>query len=354
MKIFEHKFGNELVYFIKDDIVNGNLAFSNEVTKFEHKYSKLTNNEYSIGVSSNSGGFYTLFAYYKEYHGVCDVVFPSLTFTSPAWSAIQHGHNVIFCNVDEDTLCMDIDNAIELLSTMGRNRQQIIVPTLYGGVSTIPKLSELQYKSGVDVIIDSAHTIKHNYKFTSVYSFHPSKPIMMSSGGMVTTNEFDIDYFVSTYRNFGRKQSPDSYIPGNGFKFYMNTMDAKMGLYQLENTFKNEQKTRRLNYEYISNTKNDKISFISHDKDSTYYIGSCVAKDVETALKIKLNFKSHNIPTTTHYPLLHNTPYYVNKTDRLQTLKKTEDLYRRIINFPIHHNLNESDLDIIKTGLNNV
>jgi dTDP-4-amino-4,6-dideoxygalactose transaminase len=351
MKIFEHKFGNELVNYIKEDMITGNLAFSEEVNKFENRYSKLTGKEYSVAVSSNSGGFYALFAYYKEYYGKCNVIFPTLTFTSPAWSAIQNGHNVRFCDVSEDTLCMDVDSAITISSTMERNTKTIFVPTLYGGITDIPKLSQLY---NIDVIIDSAHTIKHNLNFTSIHSFHPSKPIMMSSGGVVSTNELDIDYFISTYRNFGRTPGPNSYVPGNGFKFYMNTLDAKMGIYQLDNTIKKEQKQRRLNYEYISNNMNTDIRFVPHDSNSTYYIGSCVAKDKETAIKIKNNFNYNNIPTTTYYPLLHRTPYYVNITNRIQTLHKTEDLYDRIINFPIHHNLTKTDLDIIKTGLENV
>ena len=69
------------------------------------------------------------------------------------------------------------------------------MPVLYGGVSTIPNLTETLDNDGYReiVILDSAHCATPKMKSDATFfSFHPYKPIASSDGGMVSTDNKDI------------------------------------------------------------------------------------------------------------------------------------------------------------------
>ena len=184
-----------------------------------------------------------------------------------AWAAKQHGHNLIFVDVDENML-MD--------STMYQKERQIrcerysdggvkpvVMPVLYGGVSDHPKLTEVIRSGGYNefVIADSAHCSTPKIKSdVSLFSFHPYKPIAASDGGMISTDIEEIDEFARSYRNFGRSNTDEGYqISTDGFKFYMNNLNATIALTQLEvyhenleirkeklSTFKKTKSTRKI------------------------------------------------------------------------------------------------------------
>ena len=310
MKVFESKFTKEELNPINEVIKIGQLGFGPNVLEFEKQFQPFSNKKHNVATNSASAAAFIIFAYLKEKYGVCDVYTPSLGFTSPAWAAQHFGHNIIWVDINDNLLfdCKDY------LNKRREKNQPVVMPILYGGVSNIDGWS---LKGDEIVVVDSAHcvtpTIKCDFSF---FSFHPYKPICSSDGGMISTDDLEaIDYFRN-YRNFGRQNINDSYdITQEGFKFYMNNLNATIALISLKK-YKKDLKIRKDNYSKLDNV-------LSHDINSSYYFATKLTNNAN-----QFN-KTHQLAR--HYPLLHKTKYFNSKV----RLLNTELLHNKIINLPL-------------------
>lgn len=319
--MLKHSFSSNSISTITQTIQSGNMGFGPLVKQLESSFN-IINNQYNIATNSASAAAFMIFAYLKEKYGMCEVYVPSLTFNSPIWAAKHFGHKIIFVDVD-DELLFDCSDYLEKSTTPSwkdpTGLKKVVMPTLYGGVSTI---DGWKIRGNEIVVVDAAHcptpTIKYDFAFTS---FHPTKPICSPDGGMIfTPNEEAADYFNS-YRNFGRKTLSEGYdIIQNGFKFYMNNLNAAIALESLKNYSKNLD-IRRKNLHLLQGKFEGR--FLKHDENSSYYFATLItdqAKDLTEKYSL-----------TKLYPLLHKTKYYNN-----YKLSNTEYLHPKIVNLPLY------------------
>jgi len=339
MKLFETKIlVEDIDNVIKPIIQRGDMGFGSNVTLFEKEFQTFSSKKYNTALNSCSAGAYITFAYLKEKYGVCDVYTPSIGFTSMAWSARQHGHNVIFVDVDENML-MSVD-AYKAKRKLRCERysdggiKPVLMPVLYGGVSTIENFTETIKQDNFNefIVVDSAHcSTPQMQSDITLFSFHPYKPIAASDGGMLSTDLEEIYKFTSTYRNFGRSNTANGYeINKSGFKFYMNNLNATIALTQLKRYKYNL--TNRVNAYQKLKESNIKGSLITHDRLSSYYVATVIADDQEYAESMRKKYSEVRL-----YPPLHLQPYYkdCDGTD----LTNTEDIYTRLVNLPLHVNI---------------
>ena len=350
MKSFEPTITKQDIQKVTELLESGNIGFGSNVKIFEDKFSKYSEKKYNIGLNSASAAAYCLFAYLYDKHGSCDIYTPSLGFTSVSWAAEKNGHRVIFVDVD-DNLLFDFDSYKLLRQDpyikKGEGNKTILMPVLYGGVSNVPNFNE-QVTDEI-VIVDSAHciqpTIKSDYIF---FSFHPIKPLTMSCGGLLGTDDEEANEYICSYRNFGRENVGDTYdIVNPGFNFYMNNLNATLGLSQLDSCFQNIKK-RKYNLEYLQKSITLDIGyFTEHDEKSSYYLGTLILNE-RGSEDLRHKLKKNGCDASFHYPYLHLSQYY-NFNVPLDNL---EDLDDRIINLPIHQNLSAIDVSRIVGVIN--
>jgi len=317
MKVFESKFTQEELLPLNEILQKGNLGFGPNVLEFEKQFQSFSNKRHNISTNSASAAAFMIFAYLKEKYGACDVYTPSLGFTSPAWAAKHFGHNIVWVDVNDNLLfdCEDYLSKSQLPQwRIPLGRKKVVMPILYGGVSNI---DNWELKGDEIVIVDSAHcvtpTIECDFSF---FSFHPYKPLCSSDGGMISTSDSEAAEWLGKYRNFGRQNVDNSYdIVQNGFKFYMNNLNASIALISLGKYF-SDLKTREENYSKLNNV-------LPHDNNSSYYFAT---KLIDNAVTFNKNNQLRK-----HFPLLHKTKYF-NNTVRLPN---TELLHSRIINLPL-------------------
>ena len=310
MKVFESKFTKEELNPINEVIKTGQLGFGPNVLEFEKQFQPFSNKKHNTATNSASAAAFIIFAYLKEKYGVCDVYTPSLGFTSPAWAAKHFGHNIIWVDVNDNLLfdCRDY------LNKRRDENQPVVMPILYGGVSNI---DGWDLEGDEIVVVDSAHcvtpTIKCDFSF---FSFHPYKPICSSDGGMISTDDLEATDYFRNYRNFGRQNVNDSYdITQEGFKFYMNNLNATIALISLKK-YKKDLEIRKNNYSKLTN-------ILPHDNNSSFYFA--------TRLSDNANKFNQDHQLARHYPLLHRTEYFNSKV----RLPNTELLHNKIINLPL-------------------
>lgn len=318
------------------------LAFGSNVSQFEEGYKKFSKKKYNIGFNSASSAAYLLYQYLYEKHGPCRVYTPSNGFVSPVYAAIKNGHEVVFVDVDDDLL-LDMEKLKNKI--IRDNKKTIVMPVLYGGVSGIREAYEVCKEESAILVLDSAHcispTMKYDYAF---YSFHPVKPVCMSNGGLLSTDDKEASEYMYSCRNFGRVQRGDSYdILHRGFNFYMNNLNASLGLSQLDRCLANAD-TRRANFAYLRDGIPRNLGrFVEHDVGSSYYLSTLVLRPGDSSVIMRKYLRERGVEASFHYPFLHKSTAYAQRV----TLPVLESLEDRIINLPIHQQLEQEQLEKI-------
>lgn len=333
MKLFETKIDqHDIDNKIAPVLLNGELGFGKNVSLFEEIFSNYSNSPHNTATNSASAAAFMIFAYLKEKYGSCDVYTPSVGFASPAWAAKHFGHNLIWVEVDNNIL-FDVNDYKEKRKYRCERYSDggvrpVVMPILYGGVSNIPDLDKL-HDDGYNetIIIDSAHCITPNVNADFVfYSFHPFKPVAASDGGLISTFDSEADDYFKSYRNFGRVNNSTTYdITQNGFKFYMNNLNATIALTQLDRYQENLQKRKDAFKRVLDLKLPGRI--VPHDISSSYYFATLICDGEENT---KLLYEKY--PTSKHYPLLHKTEYFNDSSD----LPFTEDIHKYILNLPLY------------------
>lgn len=331
MRLFETKISPKDVKEISKVIESGDIGFGANVELFEDSFKNFSKKENNIACNSASAAAFMIFSYLKDVYGVCDVYTTSLGFTSPAWCIKHFGHNLIFVDIQED---LQFSSEHYRQIRVDSANKVVVMPVLYGGVSNINNFNMFGDEL---IVVDSAHcvtpTIKSDFIF---FSFHPYKPICTSDGGMISTDDHNATKYFKNYRNFGRINTSSSYnIKTDGFKFYMNNLNATIGLTQIKRYAENLEK-RKTNYKILAS----ECELLKHDEDSSFYFATAFFKNANDIIE---QIKIHR-----NYPMLHKMKFYNNGT----VLPKLEVKYNTILNLPIHQNLNKLTLDTLKSILN--
>ena len=318
------------------------LAFGPNVSEFENRYSSFSKKRYNIGFNSASSAAYLLYQYLYEKIGKCRVYTTSLGFVSPVYAALKNNHEVIYVDVDDNLLMSTKKLKKEFIDD---GTPSVVMPVLYGGVSKIKGMTKFCKDKNCILLIDSAHCISPKMKYDyAFYSFHPVKPICMSNGGLLATDDKDASDYMFSGRNFGREIKDDTYdLVQAGFNFYMNNLNASLGLSQLDKCLENVQK-RKHNFKFLKNNIPKKLGyFTEHDQASSYYLCSLVLNNEYSSGIMRKILRENGVQSSFHYPYLHKTKFYRQDI----SLKKLDSLDDKIINLPIHQGLLLEDLEKI-------
>ena len=331
MKLFKTSFLSDDIDYVANILKSGDIGFGSLVPEFESQFSIFSKKKFNVAVNSASAAAYMIFAFLMDKYGVCDVYTTSIGFISPVWAAKNIGHNIIFVDVNENLL-FDVNHYTALknskTNTSNINRKKVLMPVLYGGVSNINGFDSLT--DDEIVVVDSAHcvtpTIKSDFTF---FSFHPFKPIASSDGGMVSTDHVDANNFFELYRNFGREVVGNTYdIVSNGFKFYMNNLNAGIALTQLKRYDDNLNIRKKCSELLDSKKLNGRM--LPHDLHSSYYFNTLICSPDS------VDMLQNKFPTSKHYPLIHKTKWWKYVNTGQQMLEQTEKLHPLILNLPLY------------------
>lgn len=342
IKCFEPNLTESDYKKVLDTLKTKVLAFGPNVAEFEQDYKKFSNKTYNIGFNSASSAALLLYRYLYKQYGPCRVYTPSLGFISPVCAAKMAGHEVIYTDVNNNLiLCID-----DLKSRfINDEKKSIVMPILYGGISKVDEIQDFCSKNNSILVLDSAHcinpTTEYDYAF---YSFHPVKPVCMSNGGLLSTNDKEAAEYMYRGRNFGRETVGDTYdLVQFGFNLYMNNLNASLGITQLPRAKKNVL-SRKHNLAFLEeNLPEDLGSFTYHDASSSYYLSTLILKPGHSSVIMRKVLRDRGVQTSFHYPFLHKTNHYKQDV-KLKFLDSVED---RVINLPIHQELTKEQLSRI-------
>lgn len=346
---------------------DGYLGMGSEVGRFEEDIANYLEVPKSNVVCVNSGTA----ALHLAVDSICnsgdEILVPSLTFLSSFQAISANGSVPIACEINEDTLTIDLNDAKNRLT---KNTKAIMAVHYASNPAYITELYEFASNNGLRVIEDAAHAFGCEFQNKKIgsfgdiicFSFDGIKNITSGEGGAIITADQEVLDIIKDTRLLGiEKDSEKRYIGARswdfdvkrqGFRYHMSNIFAAIGRIQLSR-FDNEFAPKRLELlnayrNLLSKESNIKlIKYQDHSLIIPHIFPIRVLGNKRDALKKYL--ESHDIPTGMHYKPNHLLSHY--KTN--YSLPVTEEVYNEILTLPLHPEIKISDVEFICKTINN-
>lgn len=198
---------------------NPRLTKGDNTVEFERAWSRWNGNKHSIFVSSGSAA--NLAAYYAMIISGRmknkKVIVPAVSWSTTVAPAIQLGLEPILCDCNMKNLGLDIDHLNELVKT--HNPALIVAVNVLGFANDYDKILEICKSNNILLIEDSCESIGTRYMGKNVgnfgdistFSFYYGHHMSTIEGGMVCTNDQELDQIVKSIRCHGWDRDLDEY-----------------------------------------------------------------------------------------------------------------------------------------------
>jgi len=181
-----------------------------------------------------------------------EVIVPDITWIASAAPITYVGAIPVFADIDAETWCLSAKSFEQCITS----KTKAVIPVdLYGNMPDMDAIQDIARRHGVAIIEDAAEAIGSEYKGkkagsfggTGVFSFHGSKTLTTGEGGMLVTDKDDIRQRVLFLRDHGRKPGDTAFFNTEvAYKYKMSSMQAALGLAQLERIDELIERKRRV------------------------------------------------------------------------------------------------------------
>jgi len=305
-----------------------NFLGGKKIQEFENKFAEKFGVKFAVAFNSASSALHAAVVSVDVNPGD-EVIVPPYTFTSTATSSLMHNAIPVFCDVKEDTFCLDPKK----LSSVYSDLSKAIIPVhLFGHACDMDEIMTFANKNNLRVIEDCAQSpggiYKDQYLGTigdcGVFSFQETKNMMTGEGGMLITNDENIARIAQMVRNHGEmivsSQKSRSYVSEFlGWGYRMTELEAALGIAQLlKLDYFNNERIKLAEYLSAEINKIDGLKHVKYDFVKHVYYIFAFSFDEEkigiTRNKFCEALKAEGIPCGAGYvkPLYMN-PLYLEK-----------------------------------------
>lgn len=264
--VFQPYLGPEVYDAAKRALDGGWIAIGRLTYRFEDELSDY------LGLAESGRNLVTVSSGTAALHCACqladlghgdEVICPSFNYVAGHQAITATGANVVFCDIEEESLGLDPDSVRSLVG----ERTKAIMAVHYAGIPCrIDEIYDIANDHGLHVIEDAAHAFGSRsdqrligtFGDLTCFSFGPVKIITSLEGGaLVTPNSDDVQRVrelrllgVDTDRALRTNTRMWDYdVVRQGWRYHMGSMQASIGLAQLaliETFIENRQRYCRL------------------------------------------------------------------------------------------------------------
>ena len=219
--------------------------------RFERAFAEYLGVKYAVALSSCTSALHLSLLALGIGPGD-EVIVPDVTWIASAAPITYVGAIPVFADIDEKTWCLSADSFEACITP----KTKAVIPVdLYGGVPDWDEILQIAQKHNVAVVEDAAEAIGSEYEGkkagsfgdTGCFSFHGSKTMTTGEGGMLVTDNKEILDRVLFLMDHGRKPGDVMFLnEAGGYKYKMSSMQAALGLAQIERSDELINKKRRI------------------------------------------------------------------------------------------------------------
>lgn len=262
-------------------------------------------------------------------------------------SAIKwEGCTPVFCDIDADTLNIDINKIEELIT---ENTVAIMPVHVFGNPCDVEGIEAIAKKHNLKVIYDAAHAIGSTYQNKSLLewgdisatSLHATKLLNTGEGGGCIAKDKELHEKLKRIRFFGHDDTKD--VVEDGFNGKLTEIHAALGLANLK-YYDEVLADRKRKYGIYKNIlQQDKSLAFQESKhgESNYSYFPLIFESEEKLLETEKRLNEQQIfPRRYFYPSV-NT---YTKIVPYQATPISEDISLRIACLPLYWSLKDEDI----------
>jgi perosamine synthetase len=332
---------------------SGMLAQGPRTAKFEESFARAIGVKHAIAVSSGTTGLHL--ALLSNNIGPGDeVITTPFTFIATASAILFTGARPVFVDIDAETFNID---PMQVEAAITPRTKAILPVHLYGQMCDMESLQPIAQKYGLLLIEDACQAVMatRGGRYagsvgTGVFSFYATKNLFCGEGGMITTNDDEIDDKCRLLRNQGMKRRYHHEVLG--YNFRMTDIQAAIGLVQLERQSDLIRK-RMTNAAYFNSRIKAVITPKAQEGNGhvwhQYTVRVRPGLHRDTAVQC---LSEAGIGTGIFYPVpIHQQPYIRDLLGEIN-LPVAEKMANEVFSLPVHSQLNLLDLEKIVDEVN--
>ncbi|GAA6134916.1 UDP-4-amino-4,6-dideoxy-N-acetyl-beta-L-altrosami ne transaminase [Oceaniserpentilla sp. 4NH20-0058] len=350
------------------------LTQGQQVPNFEHELSKYVDAQFSIAVNSATSALHI--ACLALGVGKDDYVWTSpISFVASSNCALYCGASVDFVDINPHTynLCPNaLRQKLEHHKQYDLPLPKVVIPVHFSGqVCDMSAISILAEEFDFKIIEDASHAIGATYlnkkvgscEFSdiTIFSFHPVKIITCGEGGMLTTNDKQLEKTIRMLRshcitresNLLHNTTDPWYYEqqGLGYNYRMTDIQAALGVSQLSRLDDFISARRNIAKQYKKTLSGLPITLPaqSSEQSSAWHL-YVITLDERKRLSIFKQLREAGIGVNVHYIPIYFQPFYQSLGFKKGLCPNAEVYYQSCITLPIYPDLNnEQQIQIVQS-----
>lgn len=288
-----------------------------------------------------------------------EVIVPDCTWIASAAPIAYVGATAVFADIDRDNWCLSAESLEQCITS---RTKAVIAVDLYGGMPDYAALQDQTERHGVALIEDAAEAIgaesqgrkAGSFGDVGVFSFHGSKILTTGEGGMLVTNREDVRQRVLTLRDHGRPPGDRMFFNTEvGYKYKMSSMQAALGLAQLERIEELIARKRQIFAWYrdrLSGVSSVTLNAEPRGTKNVYWMVTAVVEDGRGLTKEEMmkQLDASGIDSRPFFHPLSSLPAYAMDAEAAKAQSRNKVSYQVSpygVNLPSAMNLSEEQVD---------
>ncbi len=340
---------------IGEVISSGGFILGKEVQEFESAMSAYTGAKYAVGVANGSDAL-LLASDILGFKDGAEILTPVFTFFASASCVSLLGGKPVFCDIDEDTFCMDMNDAAARIT---KNTKGIIPVHLFLQTADMNTCMQLARDNGLAVIEDAAEAFgmktlyKNEYRHAGtiadygIFSFFPTKTLGgYGDGGMIVTDNEELYLKAKSYRVHGAtKKYHHDYI---GYNSRLDTLQAailSVKFSHIDNGIAKRAIHAAQYRKLLCNIPQVKLPVVKQGNNEVNYVFCIQAEDRDG---LDMYLQENGIGTSIYYPVpLHLQKCFEHLGYKKGDFPAAEKLCGRVLALPMFPELTEDEVSYV-------
>jgi len=334
------------------------------VEAFEKAFAEQVNAKYAVAVSNGTAALHaTMFA--LDIGPGDEVIVPAMTFAASANCVVFQGGTPVFVDVEPDTLLID---PLDVVKKITSKTKAVIAVDYAGQPCDYEALKAITERAGIALVDDACHALGARYRnapvgsiaHLSAFSFHPVKHITTGEGGMITTDDEELDQRMRIFRNHGittdhhQRESQGSWfyeMIDLGYNYRLTDFQCALGMSQLKKLpewIRRRQSIANMYDEAFKEMQSVQPLQLKKDVLHAYHLYVVRLNSINLhhdRSTIFRRLRNLGIGVNVHYVPVHLHPYYRKRFHTMPGMcPVAEKAYEEIISLPLFPRMSDADV----------
>jgi dTDP-4-amino-4,6-dideoxygalactose transaminase len=339
---------DEILALIRDFVPTGDFTLGKPVAEFEARFAALIGARFAIGVNSGTDALKLALRAVGVGHGD-EVITTANTFIATVGAIAELGARPVFVDCRDD-FCMDVAQIAGVITP----RTKAILPVhLAGQMTDMTRVMPIAEENGLAVVEDACQCIlgeiegrrAGTFGDAAGFSLHPLKNLnVWGDGGVIVTNNADIDAHLRLLRNHGLKNRDDVALLGHNSR--LDSLQAVIGNWLIgqvhEITDKRIANAARID-RGLSSVPQIRIPPRASGRKLVYHLYILFAEDRDGLLR---HCVDRGVEAKVHYPIpVYRQPGLAHLGYKAGDFPVTDRHAESMISLPAHDHLSADQLD---------